>query len=61
MRVTKPVSSISYNTDNFLRMTLDNLLRLGYISYYEFIRHNGDTDTEKPHFHLYCICLILLY
>lgn len=55
MRVTKSISSISYNTEQFLKLTLNNLLHLGYISYYEFIRHNGDTDTKKPHFHLYCV------
>ena len=55
MRVTKSISSISYNTEHFLKLTLDNLLQLGYISYYEFIRHNGDTDTKKPHIHLYCV------
>lgn len=55
MRVTKPISSISYNTEPFLIQKLDFCLKLGLISYYEFIKHNGDTDTKKPHIHLYCI------
>ena len=55
MRVTRPVSSISYNTEQFLIKKLNHLLKLCYLSYWEFIPHKADVDTKKPHIHLYCV------
>lgn len=54
-KTTKPVSSISYNSPDFLRQTLDTLIICKVISYYEFIEHFPDTDDKKKHFHLYIV------
>lgn len=55
MRTRKPISSISYNSLDFLKMKLDELIRNHRISYYMFIRHFAEMDecAGKDHTHLY--------
>lgn len=55
MATTKPISTITYNTKPFLIQTLNGLIDMGYITYYEFIEHSPDTDDKKVHIHLYML------
>lgn len=53
MRTSKPISTISYNSPDFLVDKLEYLKYLRLISYYEFIVHLPDKDDKKKHIHLY--------
>ena len=53
MKTSKPISTISYNSVDFLIDTLNLLKYNGTISYYEFIEHLPDKDDKKKHIHLY--------
>lgn len=55
MRTSKPISTISYNTEPFLRLTLDRLITNKVISFYAFIPHFPEDDEagNKEHIHLY--------
>lgn len=53
MRTSKPCSTISYNTDDFLKRKLDDLIRRGFLDFYAFIEHEPEEDEEKKHKHLY--------
>lgn len=55
MSTSKPISTITYNTKDFLISTLNSLVNLGYITYYEFIEHQADTDDKKKHIHLFML------
>lgn len=58
MKTSKPVSTISYNSEEFLKAKLDYLTKSGNIAFWYYIKHNGEYDTEtgvqdKDHIHLY--------
>ena len=58
MKTSKPVSTISYNSEEFLKAKLDYLTKSGSIAFWYYIKHNGEYDTEtgvqdKDHIHLY--------
>ena len=53
MRTTKDISTISYNTKDFLVSKLNILLNEHTISDYMFIEHQPESDETKAHFHLY--------
>ena len=53
MRTSKPISTISYNTEYFLANKLYELKRHGIIDYAMWIKHQPDTDDTKEHFHVY--------
>ena len=59
MQTSKPISTISYNTIEFLTSVLDYLIRTHVIDYYMFIPHIGEDDgfgeNEKDHIHLFII------
>lgn len=59
MQTSKPMSTISYNTESFLKSQLDYLLRSHVIDYYMYIKHIGETDIfgekEKDHIHLFIL------
>lgn len=61
MRTTKPISTISYNTESFLLSTLKRLKQNGIIEFWVFIKHIGeppefgDNVREKDHVHLHLI------
>lgn len=56
-KTKKPLSSISYNTYEFLKATLDRLIESGDLDFYCFINHRGelneDGTREKQHFHVF--------
>lgn len=59
MQTTKPISTISYNTEPFLRCVLDRLIATNVIDFYSYINHIGEVDQfgerEKDHIHLFII------
>lgn len=55
MKTSKNLTNISYCTEDYLKVTLDNLVDIRYISWYMFINHLGDEDIKKDHRHIYII------
>ena len=53
MRTSKPISTISYNTNEFLVSKLEELVRNHKISDYIFIHHFAEEDEKKDHTHLW--------
>lgn len=62
MRTTKPISTISYNSDEFLQGTLNRLVQAGKVAFWAFVNHigedlvdeeTGDVEKEKDHKHVY--------
>lgn len=51
MATQKPVSTISYNTEPFLREKLDTWVKAHIIQAYQYICHKGE-DGDKDHIHL---------
>lgn len=55
MRTTKPVSTITWNTERFLVNKLMELQKKRIISFWAFIRHFAEEDEKKDHIHLFMI------
>lgn len=59
MQTCKPISTISYNTEPFLKSVLDNLINKHIIDYYMYIPHIGELDfegkEESDHIHLFIV------
>lgn len=55
MRTSRPFSTISYNTTEFLHCKLTELLRRGVLDFWVFIEHLPEDDETKKHKHLYCV------
>lgn len=57
MRTTKPISTISFNTPEYLAIKLDELLDARIISFWAFIPHKPEDDEagKKPHSHVYVV------
>lgn len=53
MKTRLPISTISYNTEEFLKLKLNELIRSRIISYWFFIEHQAEDDEKKNHKHLY--------
>lgn len=53
MRTSKPCSTISYNSSDFLKRKLDELVNRGFLDFWAFIEHMPEEDEEKKHKHLY--------
>lgn len=51
MATQKPISTISYNTEPFLREVLERLYKAHIIQSYQYIFHVGE-DCDKNHIHL---------
>lgn len=51
MATQKPISTISYNSEAFLREKLDTLVQAHIIQCYTYICHKGE-DGDKDHIHL---------
>lgn len=50
-----PFSTISYNTFDFLKSTLDNLVKTKILEFYFFVHHKAEDDEGglKDHFHVF--------
>lgn len=55
MRTTKPISTISYNTEPYLKGKLNELVKAKKISVYHYIKHEPEEDEKKQHFHVWCV------
>ena len=55
MRTSKPFSTISYNTENFLQVKLNDLIRRGILDFWAYVLHFPEDDEKKVHKHLYCV------
>ena len=60
MNTRKPISTISYNSPEFLKNVLDYLVQHSIIEFYAFIFHKGEynntlNEYEKDHFHIFAI------
>lgn len=55
MRTTRPISTISFNTPDFLKLKLNELLKVGRLSFWAFIVHKPEDDEggRKEHCHVY--------
>lgn len=53
MRTSKPISTISYNSEEFLKHQLCELIKSHKISDYMYIWHEPENDEKKGHFHLW--------
>lgn len=51
MATSKPISTISYNTESFLREKLESWYHAHIIQSYQYICHKGE-DGDKDHIHL---------
>lgn len=55
MRTTKPISTISFNTESYLKGILDELVKAKKISTYHYIEHLPEEDEKKSHFHVWML------
>ena len=60
MRTSGPISTISYNTEEFLKSRLNKMQKDRLIEFWAYIRHDAEPDLEdecagKEHRHLYII------
>lgn len=53
MRTTKPISTVSYNSKEFLTGVLKNLVKAKKVAFWAFIPHAVEEDEHKDHIHLY--------
>lgn len=53
MRTIKPISTISYNTDEFLIKTLNQFITERIIDFWAFINHLPEDDEKKAHKHVF--------
>lgn len=53
MRTSKPISTISYNSREFLQARLDELIQSKRICDYMYIQHEREEDEKKQHIHLW--------
>ena len=55
MKTSKPFSTISYNSKDYLVIKLDDFIKRGLIIFYAFIEHLPEEDEKKKHKHLFVI------
>lgn len=62
MRTTKPISTISFNTEPFLAGQLEALRKAGKLSFWAYIQHQPEDDEGggKVHYHVYVEPSVLL-
>lgn len=53
MRTSKPIATISYNSIDFLRYQLGELIKAHKICDYMLIKHQAEADEKKDHIHLW--------
>lgn len=57
MRTTKPISTISYNSTEFLLGKLDELTNAGMVEFWFIVIHRGEDDEagKKDHTHVFVV------
>jgi hypothetical protein len=55
LKTSKPFSTISYNSCEFLQVKLNDLINRRKIAFYGFIEHLPEEDEKKAHKHLYIV------
>lgn len=55
MRTSKPFSTISYNTEEFLNLRLGELVQRRHIDFFAWVHHYAEEDETKEHKHLYIV------
>lgn len=55
MRTSKPFSTISYNTEDFLNLRLSDLVQRRQIDFFAWVQHYPEEDETKEHKHLYIV------
>ena len=59
MRTSKPIASISFNSEPYLKGILDDMISNHVLSFYVYIKHNAEPDENaddvlgKDHIHVY--------
>lgn len=54
MNTAKPISTISFNSEGFLKAKLEELLKARKVDFYVYIKHKGEDDeVKKDHIHVY--------
>lgn len=53
MKTRKPITTISYNTDAYLKLKLEELRKAKIISVWFYIEHEPEEDEKKAHKHLW--------
>lgn len=52
MRTSKPISTISYNSEEFIKQKIEYWRMLGIIEFGAWIKHKAENDEKKDHFHI---------
>lgn len=62
MKTTKPISTISYNSPQYLELILNDLVKAKILTCWHFIEHEPEDDEagNKKHIHLYVVPAKLL-
>lgn len=55
MRTSKPISTISYNSPQFLQAKLEEFTRNHVLSAWFFVQHRAEKDERKDHIHVYAV------
>lgn len=55
MKTSRPFSTISYNSEKFLKVKLDELVKNRVLDFWVFIEHAPEEDEKKAHKHLYIL------
>lgn len=53
MRTSKPISTISYNSESFLKSKIEYWKSLGLIEFAMWIKHDPEQDEKKAHYHVF--------
>lgn len=53
VKTRRPISTISYNTPEYLQGKLEELRKAKIISVWFFIKHKKEADEKKDHIHVY--------
>ena len=59
MRTSKPFSTITYNSPDFLKKKMNELIISGDVSFWCFIKHKAEIDEKKDHIHLYVVPAVM--
>lgn len=53
MKTIKPISTVSWNTEEFLNKILNNLVANHTVLFWFYVKHFAESDEKKEHIHLY--------